>query len=60
MIDDLLALTNCETLILGYVSWIGRYAEKNAVLVDVLIECGAVPFVRTNLPQTVMVSASSK
>ncbi|KAF9241343.1 amidase signature domain-containing protein [Melanogaster broomeanus] len=27
---------------------------KNAVLVDILEECGAVPFVRTNLPQTVM------
>ncbi|KAG2366570.1 general amidase [Suillus spraguei] len=30
------------------------YAEKNAVLVDILIECGAVPFVRTNIPQTLM------
>lgn len=40
----------------GYVSWIGQYAEKNAVLVDILIECGAVPFVRTNIPQTLMVS----
>lgn len=39
---------------LGYVSWIGKYADKNAVLVDVLIECGAVPFVRTNVPQTLM------
>jgi amidase len=60
MVDDPLALTNYETLILGYVSWIGRYTEKNAVLVGILIECGAVPFVRTNLPPTVMVSTSSK
>ncbi|KAH7928245.1 general amidase [Leucogyrophana mollusca] len=38
----------------GYASWIGRYASKNAVLVDILYECGAVPFVRTNVPQTLM------
>ena len=39
----------------GYVSWIGKYADKNAVLVDILYDCGAVPFVRTNVPQTMMV-----
>jgi hypothetical protein len=48
---------NCNSLASGYVSWIGQYAEKNAVLVDILLECGAVPFVRTNIPQTLMVSA---
>jgi amidase len=52
--------TNCDLLIPGYISWIGQYAEKNAVLVDILIECGAVPFVRTNVPQTIMVSAPSR
>ncbi|KAG1742229.1 general amidase [Suillus lakei] len=50
---DQICIKGLETT-MGYISWIGRYAEKNAVLVDVLIECGAVPFVRTNLPQTVM------
>jgi Asp-tRNA(Asn)/Glu-tRNA(Gln) amidotransferase A subunit family amidase len=39
----------------GYVSWIGKYADRNAVLVDILLEAGAVPFVRTNVPQTLMV-----
>lgn len=39
---------------MGYVSWIGKYADSNAVLVDILYECGAVPFVRTNVPQTLM------
>jgi amidase len=48
------------SLLVGYVSWIGQYAEKNAVLVDILLECGAVPFVRTNVPQTLMVSAPSR
>lgn len=42
-------------MLLGYVSWIGKYADKNAVLVDILYDCGAVPFVRTNVPQTLMV-----
>ncbi|KAG1720691.1 general amidase [Suillus paluster] len=52
-LKDQLCIKGIETT-MGYISWIGRYAEKNAVLVDILIECGAVPFVRTNLPQTVM------
>ncbi|QRV80629.1 amidase [Ceratobasidium sp. AG-Ba] len=41
-------------IINGYVANIGDYATKNSVLVDVLNELGAVPFVRTNLPQTLM------
>jgi len=59
--NDPLDQTNCNSviMIIGYVSWIGQYAEKNAVLVDILIECGAVPFVRTNVPQTIMVSKHS-
>jgi hypothetical protein len=40
----------------GYVSWIGRYADSDCVLVQILYECGAVPFVRTNVPQTLMES----
>ncbi|KAK0466411.1 general amidase [Desarmillaria tabescens] len=39
---------------MGYVSWIGTFAERNAVLVDVLDSLGAVPFVKTNVPQTLM------
>lgn len=41
----------------GYVSWIGNYSERDATLVTILYEAGAVPFVRTNIPQTLMVSA---
>lgn len=40
---------------IGYVSWIGKYANEDAVLVQVLYDAGAVPFVRTNVPQTLMV-----
>ncbi|KAG1899186.1 amidase signature domain-containing protein [Suillus fuscotomentosus] len=43
-LKDQLCIKGLETT-MGYVSWIGQYAEKNAVLVDILIECGAVPFV---------------
>ncbi|KAG2145199.1 general amidase [Suillus clintonianus] len=50
-LKDQLCIKGLETTI-GYASLIGQYADKNAVLVDVLIECGAVPFVRTNVPQT--------
>jgi amidase len=39
----------------GYVSWIGKVAERNASLTEILIECGAVLYVRTNVPQTLMV-----
>ncbi|KAJ7170111.1 general amidase [Mycena filopes] len=39
---------------MGYVSWVGRVVEKNAVLVDILESLGAVPFVKTNIPQTLM------
>ncbi|KAF8140227.1 general amidase [Boletus edulis] len=52
-LKDQLCIKGLETT-MGYVSWIGKYAEKNAVLVDILEECGAVPFVRTNVPQTLM------
>ncbi|KAF8420565.1 general amidase [Boletus edulis BED1] len=52
-LKDQLCIKGLETTI-GYVSLIGEYAEKNAVLVDILEECGAVPFVRTNVPQTLM------
>lgn len=39
---------------IGYVAWIGQYAERNAVLVDILETLGAVLFVKTNVPQTLM------
>ncbi|KAF8905934.1 general amidase [Gymnopilus junonius] len=39
---------------MGYASWVGRYSDKNSAIVDVLEACGAVLFVRTNLPQAIM------
>ncbi|PIL31991.1 hypothetical protein GSI_06695 [Ganoderma sinense ZZ0214-1] len=39
---------------LGYTSRVGKYADDDAVLTKVLYSCGAVPFVMTNVPQTLM------
>ncbi|TFK38849.1 amidase signature domain-containing protein [Crucibulum laeve] len=39
---------------MGYVSWIGLYAKKNSVLADILESLGAVLYVKTNIPQTLM------
>ncbi|KAG9314390.1 amidase signature domain-containing protein [Chiua virens] len=52
-LKDQLCIKGLETTV-GYASWIGKYAERNAVLVDILEACGAVPFVRSNVPQTLM------
>ena len=69
-LKDQICIKGLETT-MGYVSWIGNYADRDAVLTTVLLEAGAVcysncpayrqlitlkvPFVRTNVPQTLMV-----
>ncbi|KAE9396678.1 general amidase [Gymnopus androsaceus JB14] len=52
-LKDQFTMKGLET-IMGYVAWIGQYAEADCVLVEILYDCGAVPFVRTNVPQTLM------
>ncbi|KAG8771101.1 hypothetical protein FRC12_003861 [Ceratobasidium sp. 428] len=52
-LKDQFTMKGLET-INGYVANIGDFATENAVLVDILYELGAVPFVRTNVPQTLM------
>jgi amidase len=44
--------------VLGYAGWIGEYAEEDCVLAEILNECGANIFVRTNVPQTLIASVS--
>ncbi|KAL0567900.1 hypothetical protein V5O48_014096 [Marasmius crinis-equi] len=39
---------------IGYVSYINNPSERNAVLVEILESQGAVLFVKTNVPQTLM------
>lgn len=54
-------MNSCQPLTsypLGYACNIGKFAEDDCVLVEILYELGAVPFVRTNVPQTLMVSSS--
>ncbi|KII87664.1 hypothetical protein PLICRDRAFT_699214 [Plicaturopsis crispa FD-325 SS-3] len=52
-LKDQFTMKGLET-IMGYAAWIGNYAESDCVLVETLYELGAVPFVRTNVPQTLM------
>lgn len=44
----------------GYTSWIGNVSEHDAVLIEILYDAGAVPFVRTNVPQTLYVWSISQ
>ncbi|RPD82580.1 general amidase [Lentinus tigrinus ALCF2SS1-7] len=39
---------------MGYATWIGKYSKEDAVIVQVLYAAGAVPFVMTNVPQTLL------
>lgn len=43
---------------MGYVAWVGKYDTENSVLVDLLIKSGAVFYVKTNVPQSLMVCES--
>ncbi|KAI0341997.1 general amidase [Trametopsis cervina] len=52
-LKDQFRIKGLETT-MGYVSWIGKYAEEDSVLVQILYDAGAVPFVQTNVPQTLM------
>ncbi|KAI5124663.1 hypothetical protein M0805_004271 [Coniferiporia weirii] len=52
-LKDQVRLKGLETT-MGYASWIGDYAERDATLATILYKAGAVLFVRTNVPQTLM------
>lgn len=40
---------------MGYVAWIGKYEEDDSVLVTLLQKAGAVFYVKTSVPQSLMV-----
>lgn len=40
---------------MGYVAWIGNYDEEDSVLVALLRKAGAVFYVKTSVPQSLMV-----
>ncbi|RAL61085.1 hypothetical protein DID88_010426 [Monilinia fructigena] len=39
---------------MGYVSWIGKYEDQNSILVTLLLKAGAVFYIKTNVPQSLM------
>ncbi|KAH8102635.1 general amidase [Cristinia sonorae] len=39
---------------MGYVAWIGKPAQRDSAIVKLLIQSGAVLYVKTNVPQTLM------
>lgn len=39
---------------IGFTHWSGKPAEQDGVLASVLIKAGAIPFVKTNVPQTML------
>lgn len=43
---------------IGFVSLLNQPAQKNSALVDVLLDLGAVLYVKTNIPQTMMTADS--
>ncbi|KAL1951973.1 hypothetical protein VTO73DRAFT_1122 [Trametes versicolor] len=43
-----------QEAVMGYASWVGKYSDQDAVMTEILYDCGAVPFVMTNVPQTLM------
>ena len=40
--------------VMGYVAGIGKPSEKHAVITELLLRAGAVLYVRTNVPQSLM------
>lgn len=42
-------------LTMGYAAYLGRISPENSALVDLLEANGAIIYVRTNVPQTLMV-----
>jgi amidase len=40
----------------GYVSWVDRVADSDALVVQALREAGAILYVKTTMPQTGLVS----
>ncbi|APA13135.1 hypothetical protein SS1G_14033 [Sclerotinia sclerotiorum 1980 UF-70] len=52
-LKDQFRIEGLETC-MGYVSWIGKYEDHNSILVRLLLQAGAVFYVKTNVPQSLM------
>ncbi|KAI9374808.1 Acetamidase [Aspergillus egyptiacus] len=53
-LKDQLRVKGYETS-MGYVSWLGKYDQEDSVLTHLLRKAGAVFYVKTSVPQTLMV-----
>ncbi|KZF18934.1 acetamidase [Xylona heveae TC161] len=53
-LKDQLRVKGLETS-MGYVAWIGKYDEEDSVLTKLLRKAGAVFYVKTSVPQSLMV-----
>ncbi|KAI8933813.1 hypothetical protein NX059_009516 [Plenodomus lindquistii] len=53
-LKDQLRIKGIETS-MGYVSWLNKYEEEDSVLTALLRKAGAVFYVKTSVPQTLMV-----
>ncbi|KAE8443992.1 hypothetical protein EG329_001121 [Mollisiaceae sp. DMI_Dod_QoI] len=42
----------------GYISWCNKPATEDSTLVELLMKAGAIPFVKTNIPATLMMGES--
>ena len=40
---------------MGYVSWLGKYATEDSVIVTLLYKAGAILYVKTSVPQSLMI-----
>lgn len=56
-VKDSFQVANSEAT-LGFVSRLGNFSKNNSPLVDILESLGAVVFVKTNVPQTLMTADS--
>lgn len=53
-LKDQFRIAGVETS-MGYVAWLGKAETRDSVLTDLLRKAGAVLYVKTNVPQTLMV-----
>ncbi|KAF7869862.1 hypothetical protein EAF04_004646 [Stromatinia cepivora] len=52
-LKDQFRIKGLETC-MGYVSWIGKYEDHNSILVRLLLQAGAVFYIKTSVPQSLM------
>ncbi|KAK7034675.1 hypothetical protein VNI00_012317 [Paramarasmius palmivorus] len=57
-LKDMLSVKGFDTTV-GYSAWIGRPAQQDSAIAKLLRDAGAIPFVKTNIPITLLSFESS-